>query len=261
MAKFSTQGLRWNNLQRGLLSEWLAAWKSPTLALMESIVLTGCTRGLGRAMTRYFAERGFAVHGCGTSEEALDELRAAFPGPHTFSRVDLADDAAVEKWAADILRQGMPRLLLNNAARIARNAPLWELTSEEIDAVVRVNLNGTINTIRHFLPAMIQAGSGVVVNFSSGWGRSTSPEVAIYCASKFAIEGLTASLAQELPEGLAAVALNPGVINTDMLASCFGGAADDYPHPDEWVETAGPFLLGIGPRDNGRSLSVPGVAD
>jgi NAD(P)-dependent dehydrogenase (short-subunit alcohol dehydrogenase family) len=244
-----------------LFSEWLAAWKSPTLADMESIVLTGCTRGLGRAMTRYFADRGFAVHGCGTSEGALEELRAAFPDPHTFSRVDLSDDVAVGTWAAGVLKHGEPRLLLNNAARIARNAPLWELTSEEIDAVVRVNINGTINTIRHFLPAMIQRGSGVVVNFSSGWGRSTSPEVAIYCASKFAIEGLTASLAQELPKGLAAVALNPGVINTDMLASCFGGAADDYPNPDEWVESAGQFLLGLGARDNGSSLSVPGAGE
>lgn len=228
---------------------------------MESIVLTGCSRGLGRAMTRYFAERGFAVHGCGTSAGALEELRATHPGPHTFSQVDLADGAAVGTWAREVLKQGTPRLLLNNAARIARNARLWELTSEEIDAVVRVNINGTIHTIRHFLPAMIDHGSGVVVNFSSGWGRSTSPEVAIYCASKFAIEGLTASLAQELPPGLAAVALNPGVINTDMLHSCFGAAAADYPSPEQWVELAGPFLLGLGARDNGRSLSVPGVGE
>jgi NAD(P)-dependent dehydrogenase (short-subunit alcohol dehydrogenase family) len=123
--------------------------------------------------------------------------------------------------------------------------------------VIDINLKGTIHTIRHFLPAMIERGRGVVVNFSSGWGRSTSPEVATYCATKFAIEGLTAALAQELPPGLAAVALNPGVIHTDMPASCFADSASEYPAPEEWIKTAGPFLLNISPRDNGRPLTVP----
>ena len=75
------------------------------------------------------------------------------------------------------------------------------------------------------------ASSGVIVNFSSGWGRSTDAEVAPYCATKWAIEGLTQAFAQELPSGMAAVALNPGIINTDMLQSCFGGSASGYPSP------------------------------
>jgi NAD(P)-dependent dehydrogenase (short-subunit alcohol dehydrogenase family) len=97
---------------------------------------------------------------------------------------------------------------------------------------------------------------GVVVNFSSGWGRSVSAEVAPYCATKYAIEGLTKALAEELPAGMAAVPLNPGIIDTDMLRSCFGADASRYPSPAEWAESAVPFLLGLGPKDNGRSLSV-----
>ncbi len=62
----------------------------------------------------------------------------------------------------------------------------------------------------------------MIVNFSSYWGRSGAAEVAPYCASKWAIEGLTAALAEELPKGMAAVALNPGVIYTEMLESCLG---------------------------------------
>lgn len=65
--------------------------------------------------------------------------------------------------------------------------------------------SGVMHVVRAFLPAMIERRRGVVVNFSSGWGTSTSPYVASYCASKHAIEGLTGALAQELPEGLAAV--------------------------------------------------------
>src|SRR4029079_2615042 len=94
-------------------------------------------------------------------------------------------------------------------AVINRSAPLWELSAEEFDQVTNVNINGVVNVIRHFAPAMIRRGSGVIANFSSGWGHSTSPEVAPYCATKFAIEGLTQALAQDLPKGMAAVRLNP----------------------------------------------------
>jgi hypothetical protein len=95
---------------------------------------------------------------------------------------------------------------------------------------------------------MIARSHGVIVNFSSGWGRSTSPEVAPYCATKWAIEGLTRALAQELPRGMAAVPLNPGIIDTDMLRACFGSAASGYPDPKEWAESAVPLessLAGI----------------
>ena len=101
--------------------------------------------------------------------------------------------------------------------------------------------------IRHLVPALLDAEEdAVLVNFSSGWGRSTSPEVAPYCATKWAIEGLTAALAQELPHGLAAVALNPGIIDTEMLRSCFVEGAGGYPDPKAWAETAVPFLAGLG---------------
>mgnify|MGYP006286297959 CR=1 FL=1 len=223
--------------------------------MSKSIVLTGATRGLGLAMTRFFAAQGHTVHGCGRDVAAT--LQKEFPRPHSFASLDISNDAAVADWAREVLKNGPPDLLLNNAAIIAPNSPLWKLPASQVDPVIDINLKGTIHTIRHFLPAMIARGSGVVVNFSSGWGRSTSPEVATYCATKFAIEGLTAALAQELPPGLAAVALNPGVIHTDMLASCFGASASEYPTPEEWVKIAGPFLLKITPRDNGRPLTVP----
>jgi NAD(P)-dependent dehydrogenase (short-subunit alcohol dehydrogenase family) len=98
----------------------------------------------------------------------------------------------------------------------------------------------------------------MVVNFSSGWGRSTDAEVAPYCATKWAIEGLTRALAQELPAGMAAVPLNPGIINTEMLRNCFGGSASSYPSPEEWAKRAVPFLLSLGGQHNGQPLTAPG---
>jgi NAD(P)-dependent dehydrogenase (short-subunit alcohol dehydrogenase family) len=199
------------------------------------------------------------VAGCGRSQKEIAQLRAEMGKPHDFAAVDVASDAEVKSWAAEVLAShGAPALLLNNAAIINKNARLWEISAEEFSKVMDINIKGTVSVIRHFLPAMIKQGKGVVVNFSSGWGRSTDAEVAPYCASKWAIEGLTQSLSQELPRGIAAVALNPGIINTDMLQSCFGGSASSYPSPTEWAKRAVPFLLRLGPDHNGKQLTAPG---
>lgn len=209
-------------------------------------------------MSDFFINQGITVSGCGRNIAALNALSMKARSPHTFTRVDVRDAAAVRRWADRELELGPPPdLLINNAALIAPNAPLWKLTPGEIDPVIDTNIKGPINVIRHFLPAMIAQGSGVIVNISSGWGHSTAPDVACYCATKWAIEGLTSSLAQDLPHGLAAVALNPGMIHTDMLCSCFGEDAKTYPSPQEWIQYAGPFLLSLGVKDNGKSLIVP----
>jgi NAD(P)-dependent dehydrogenase (short-subunit alcohol dehydrogenase family) len=222
------------------------------------IVLTGVTRGLGLALAKKLIGLGHTVLGCGRSQEAIDRLQQAFGPPQDFAVVDVSQREQVEEWADRLLDcYGAPDLLLNNAAVINPNAPFWEVPGAEFDRLIDVNLKGTANVLRSFLPAMIAQGRGVVVNFSSGWGRSTSPEVAPYCASKWAIEGLTQALAQELPPGLAAVPLNPGVIDTDMLRSCFGPDAAAYPSAEEWAQRAAPFLLGLGPADNGKPLTVP----
>ncbi len=223
------------------------------------IVLTGATRGLGRALVDRFAELGHTVLGCGRSTEAVGALRRAHGAPHDFDEVDVRDGARVRAWAERLLAaHGPPDLLLNNAALINANARLWEVPAEEFDRVLDVNVKGLANVVRSFVPAMVARRSGVVVNFSSGWGRSASPEVAPYCATKWAVEGLTRALAQELPAGMAAVPLNPGVIDTDMLRSCFGTAAAQYPDARRWAERAVPFLLRLGPKDNGQPLTAPG---
>jgi len=223
---------------------------------MRKIVLTGCTRGCGRALTDFFVSQGCQVIGCGTNDSALQQLRRKYPAPHSFSKVNVADESQVASWA-QALESQPPDFVINNAAIINPTAPLWQQTPATIDDILNINIKGVINVIRHFLPSMLARGSGVVVNFSSGWGRSTSPGVALYCATKYAIEGLTAALAQELPKGLAAVALNPGIIHTDMLEACLGNAASSYPSPQVWVHSAGPFILKLGPTHNGKSLDVP----
>lgn len=220
----------------------------------KHIVVTGASRGLGAAMRREFIRRGHVVSGCArqpsseTCEGQQDPVQA----------VDVRDREAVTSWARDVIAQhGPPDLLLNNAALINRNAPLWEVPAAEFQDVVDVNINGVFHVTQAFLPAMIERGSGIVVNFSSGWGRSTSPDVAPYCATKWAIEGLTRALADEMPAGLAAIPLNPGVIHTDMLDSCFGVGAASYPGPEAWAQRAVPFLLELDASQNGNPLTAP----
>lgn len=224
----------------------------------KTIVITGVSRGLGRAMVDELIAAGHQVHGCGRSVQAMEEMDATLGDEHSFTAVDVSDDSAVAEWAEEVIGEsGAPDLLINNAAIINANANLWEVEAKEFDAVIDINIKGTANMVRHFAPSMIEAGRGVIVNFSSGWGRSTSGEVAPYCATKWAIEGLSQAMAQEVPSGMAVVPLNPGVINTEMLQSCFGGSASAYPDAKQWAETAVPFILKLGPRDNGRPATAP----
>jgi NAD(P)-dependent dehydrogenase (short-subunit alcohol dehydrogenase family) len=184
-------------------------------------------------------------------------LRRTYPPPHHFASVDVSDDGQVEAWAAEVLKTvGTPDLLINNAALMNMPAPLWTIPAQDFDTLIDVNVIGVANVIRHFVPAMIEAGRGVIVNLSSGWGRSTSAGVAPYCASKFAIEGLTKALAQDLPKGLAAVPLSPGIIATDMLRSAFGDSAGSHESPEHWAARALPQILKLGPHDSGKSISI-----
>jgi len=222
------------------------------------IWITGCTQGLGLALTETLTKRGHTIVGCGRNEIAIQRLSEQLPNC-TFIPCDVSDDGSVEDFVEEaLLSEGAPDMLINNAAIINDPAPLWEIPAEEFDSLTAVNINGVANVIRHTVPAMLAEGAGIIVNISSGWGRSTAPEVAPYCASKWAIEGLTQALSQELPDGLAAIALNPGIINTDMLRNCFGEEeAASYPAPELWAHTAAPFIENLSPAENGHALTAP----
>ena len=225
------------------------------------ILITGVTRGLGRALAEWYIENGHTVLGCGRSAEILN-LRFTYSAPHDFTALDVTEENRVALWSEKIIAvHGAPDLLINNAALMNQPAPLWKVPAAEFNKLVDVNIKGVANVLRHFVPAMVAAKKGVIVNLSSGWGRSTSAEVAPYCATKFAIEGLTKALAQELPAGMAAIPLNPGVIDTDMLRQAWDEGAASYPKATAWAKTAAPFILKLGARDNGKSVSVSEFED
>ena len=222
------------------------------------VCITGCTRGLGRAMVDEFVKLGWIVAGCGRRADAVEVLQKRLNDPHFIQRCDVASDSEVAGFCRAMVDQvGVPDLVINNAAVINPNRMLWQMSTEDIDSIVDTNIKGTIAMMRHLMPEMMAQGSGVVVNFSSGWGRSTSAEVAPYCATKWAIEGLSQATAQETDGKVAVVALNPGIIDTDMLRSTFGPHAGHYPNATQWAKKAVPFLAALGPKHNGKSLTAP----
>ncbi|KAH0783205.1 hypothetical protein KY290_002803 [Solanum tuberosum] len=232
---------------------------------IRTLLITGVSRGLGKALALELAKRGHYIIGGARSQDKLNafqtELASSTNPPsenkHLLMSVDVSLNSSVEEFARAVMeKKGVPDIIVNCAGTINRNNKLWEVPAEEFDSVIDTNLKGTANVLRHFIPLMLEKKQGVIVNMSSGWGRSGAAQVAPYCASKWAIEGLTASVAKELPPGMAAVALNPGVIYTDMLQSCFGNSASLYQTPESWAPKAANMILNLTMADNGASLSV-----
>ncbi|VFQ89628.1 unnamed protein product [Cuscuta campestris] len=251
-------------------TEKLEGLSMPGTGLHKTVLITGVSRGLGRALALELAKRGHNIVGCSRSQDKLSSLEAELTsastsssslssqGKHLIMNVDVRSNSSVEELAHAVReKKSIPDILVNNAGTINRNNRLWEVPVEDFDNVIDTNVKGVANMMRHFIPLMLdRKQQGVIVNLSSGWGRSAAGQVAPYCASKWAIEGLTRSVAKELPTGLAIVALSPGVVNTDMLQSCFGTSASLYQTPEAWAPKAATMILNLTVADNGMSLTV-----
>ncbi|KAJ3675495.1 hypothetical protein LUZ60_004537 [Juncus effusus] len=232
----------------------------------KTVLITGVSRGLGRVLALELARRGHAVVGCARSADKIrslqSELSALNPAsssasPHLITIADVRSDTSMKDLAKLVVdSKRIPDIIVNNAGTINPNNKMWNVPVEEFDAVIDTNIKGTANILRHFIPLLIERKHGIIINMSSGWGRSVSAEVSPYCASKWAIEGMTRSIARELPPGLAIIALSPGVVKTDMLVSCFGSGADFYESPDSWAPKAANVVLSLSVDDNGASMSV-----
>ena len=199
------------------------------------------------------------MFGCGRNAEVLKKMKA-LPWAVTchFEAVNVSSAEEVKSWIEGVVKQaGAPDLVINNAGITHHVNPLWEVPLEEFDCVIDVNIKG-VNYVIHFVtPHMIKAGKGVIINMSSGLGRSMGPSKAPYCCSKWSIEGLSLAFAKDLPSPLACASLNPGQINTEMLRSVLGKEANLLRLPAEWAKTAGPWLLSLDSSCNGKQLTAP----
>ena len=185
-------------------------------------LVTGASRGIGRGIALELAREGWDV--CinyvrhrEAAEAAAEQVRALGQNAAVI-QADVADGAAVEAMARQAERELGPISLLVNNAGVAGQMQFQDITDEQWNRYLAVNLGGARNAIRAVLPHMLSEKHGCIVNISSIWGlRGASCEVA-YACTKAALIGLTRSLALELaPSGIRVNCVAPGVIDTDMV--------------------------------------------
>ena len=185
------------------------------------VVVTGAGRGLGQAIAERFAAEGARVALWDVDAAAANAAAARLDpdgGRATSARVDVTDEAAVDRAVSEtVARFGRLDVLVNNAG-ISRHRPLAEMTVEMFEAVMRVNVTGTFICCRAVVPVMRKQGRGKIVNVASLAARTGRPGVAVnYAASKGAVISLTQTLARELgPAGIYVNAVAPGPILTDQ---------------------------------------------
>lgn len=186
-------------------------------------IITGGSRGIGFATAQAFLQEGatviLAASTPASAEQAVAKLRKAHPQA-TVAGIspDLSSLASVR----DAFRQatetyGCVDILVNNAG-VSESTPFTEYTEEAFDKVMDLNVKGVFNATRAASECMVARGSGVILSTSSMVSLYGQPSGIAYPASKFAVNGLTVSLARELgPKGIRVNAVAPGIIETDMM--------------------------------------------
>jgi 3-oxoacyl-[acyl-carrier protein] reductase len=191
-------------------------------------VVTGASRGIGRAIAALLASEGAAVAGCArrvSNGHFLDDLDLAQHARHLVAGCDVRRREDVIRFRDLVLaRLGAPDILVNNAGIVAR-ASIETLPEETWDDVLATNLKSMFLVIQAFLPALRGRGRGRIINMGSIAGRRGTPLLGAYCAAKHGVVGLTRALAEELrPDGIVVNAICPGSVDTAMLTLGLPGA-------------------------------------
>lgn len=184
------------------------------------VIVTGGSRGLGAGIVRSFLASGDRVATCARAD--TPETRALRDDPRTadrylFTALDLADRSAVDEFVADVITRWAHVDVLVNNAGVARDGVLGLLSDDDVDAVVDLNLKGTIYVTRQVSRRMLVQGGGRIVNISSVVGLSGYRGLAVYSATKAALDGFTRAMAREL--GSRRITVNsvaPGYLSTEM---------------------------------------------
>ncbi len=198
----------------------------------KTAVVTGGSRGIGRATAEHLAELGARVVVTGRSTERLQEVAGALGGLSV--TMDQGDRDSMSAGIETIFELVERVDVLVNNAGISLGAPLSRTTDEAWDRVMQVNVHGTLATCRAFVPGMVEAGWGRVVNVASLAGLTGQAYTAAYCASKHAMVGLTRALAMEFAaSGVTINAVCPGWVATDMAEAAVDRIVQSTGRPAE----------------------------
>jgi NAD(P)-dependent dehydrogenase (short-subunit alcohol dehydrogenase family) len=226
---------------------------------VTAAVITGASRGIGRAAALAFAQRGLDVALLARTERDLAAVAqiasrcgvAALP-----LCCDVTVAADVTTAAARVLDAfGAPEVVVNNAGMI-RRAPVHEMSLEDFRLVLDTNLTGTFLVTRAFLPAMLERARGRFLQIASISATIGSPRASAYCAAKWGVVGFTKSLAEELRgTGLGAISILPGSVDTSMLE---GSGFSPQMTADEVAKTIVYAALDAPSAMNGSSFEMFG---
>jgi len=228
--------------------------------LGTTAVVTGASRGIGRAIARRLADAGADLALWARDRAALEAVAAEISARGRIAQVfevDVTDAAAIDR-ARDRVRATMPavRTLVNNAGAVVRSETA-KLSDADWARVMAVNANGTFYVTRAFLPDLVRE-RGRIINIASRAGREGTPLLAAYCAAKHAVVGFTRALAEELRAGKVCVnAVCPGSVDTDMLRLGLPDASPDMT-PDDIARTVEFLAVAAPPALTGACIDVFG---
>ncbi|MGM0898623.1 MAG: 3-ketoacyl-ACP reductase [Bacillota bacterium] len=208
----------------------------------KTAIITGGGRGIGRATAIALANEGVNVGLIGLNQENLDKVSVELQDANVkvaTASADVTDLAAIEQAVEKLKNElGTIDILINNAG-IGKFGGFLELSPEEWKNIVDVNLMGVYNATRAVLPGMIEQSSGDIINISSTAGQKGAPVTSAYSSSKFAVMGLTESLALEVRKhNIRVTAMTPSTVVTDLAhdSNLITGDAERVMHPEDLAD-------------------------
>jgi NAD(P)-dependent dehydrogenase (short-subunit alcohol dehydrogenase family) len=209
---------------------------------LSTVLVTGGTDGLGRAIAVLLAERGYRVFAAGRNPErleALGQLARERRLPLEPLELDVCDAASGERAIAEIERRAGPVDILVNNAGIAIAAIMEEVTPADLHKILETNFFSPIRLAQRVLPEMRRRRRGRIINMSSISGKVAVPVMGAYAASKYALEAASDSMRLELyPFGIQVILIEPGYIHTNMnrnaaeLSSAYAKGAERSPYKE-----------------------------
>ncbi len=176
----------------------------------KTVFVTGCTRGIGQAISKYFEEMGATVIGTGTSSNKPSWV-------DQYESFDFSEMSSLKE-CCNFVSEVKPDILINNAG-INQNNPFLKISIDLFSKIQQVNLLAPMLLSQAAIPAMLEANWGRIVNISSIWGIISKEYRASYSASKFALDGLTVSISAEYAKfGILANCVSPGFTDTELTS-------------------------------------------
>ena len=220
------------------------------------VVLTGASSGIGYSLLKYFISEGAIVYASSRNEREITEKDKQ---ECHFELLDLSDEVNVEKYTKVVLqKENRVDILINNAGVAHNLALIEEMNVEMFNSIIKDNVMPTFNMMKHIMPIMKKNNSGTVINISSRAGRRAVPKLSAYTAAKFAVRGLTESVAKEVQEtGIKCVTISPAGVNTGMRAMVFGKEdAENLQDTSRITDIISKTLLGELQVSNGSDIVI-----